>query len=62
MGKQDITQLVNAASVALQHKMCLQELATMDFGAVDGEMKPWGVMNTAAASYFIEIPDFEEQE
>ena len=62
MGKQDITQIVNAASVAIQNKMTLAELAISDLGGVDGEMKPWGVLSVAAASMFVELPDFDGAE
>ncbi|CAL6107123.1 NADH_oxidase [Hexamita inflata] len=61
MGKQDITQIVNAASVAIQTEMTMQELAFSDLGGFDGETKPWGVLQMAAASVDILVPDFEEE-
>ena len=59
MGKQDITQIVNALSVVIQNGMTIQELACMDLGGFDGETKPWGVISMAAASIMLDLPDFE---
>ncbi|CAL6079912.1 NADH_oxidase [Hexamita inflata] len=62
MGKQDITQIVNAASIAIQTGMTIQELAFSDLGGFEGETKPWGILQMAAASVDIAVPDFEEEE
>ncbi|CAL5983186.1 NADH_oxidase [Hexamita inflata] len=62
MGKQDITQIVNAASVAMQMGIKIQDLAYFDLGGFSGETKAWGILQMAAASVNIEVPDFEEDE
>ncbi|CAL6111625.1 NADH_oxidase [Hexamita inflata] len=60
MGKQDITQIVNTASIAIQMGMTIDQLAYQDLGGFDGETKPWGVLQTAAASAIIPLPDFDD--
>ncbi|CAL6101089.1 NADH_oxidase [Hexamita inflata] len=60
MGKQDITQLVNAMSIALQYNMTLQDIAFSNFAGFEGETKMWGILQTAAASVICNLPDFED--
>ncbi|CAL6098100.1 NADH_oxidase [Hexamita inflata] len=59
MGKQDITQIVNTASIAIQMGMTIDELAFSDLGGFDGETKPWGILQMAANTALMQLPDFD---
>eukprot|EP00703_Trepomonas_sp_PC1_P001881 JAP94725.1 NADH oxidase [Trepomonas sp. PC1] len=61
MGKQDITQQMNAVSVAICQSITLDELAQIDFGGYCGEEKPWNVLQAAASLQCMEMVDFEGQ-
>ena len=59
MGKQDITQEMNAVSVAITLGVTVDELAQMDFGGYCGEEKPWNVLQVACSLNDLEMVDFE---
>jgi hypothetical protein len=49
-------------SMGIQSGITLPQLSTMDFGGFDGETKPWAILPMAAASFNLQLPEYDVYE